>query len=148
MVIGDLVAVKGSFLSAVGFTWQVILLGAAPILCAVGCIILFLRVPVGSQSRHTLIRGIGRISVLGRYWVYVGIAAVATAILYLVLLSFVRSIQVSGEIPAESISRLVQELRHEIAIDSNHDRTRVLFLEDNRTAVKRALQKEGIAIAE
>ena len=46
---------------------------ASPTLCAVGCMVVFWCVRVGNTSRRKLVRAIGRIPVLGRYFVFVGI---------------------------------------------------------------------------
>ena len=145
-------AVLARVLEPMGFVWQGGLLGATPILCVVGCLIVFLLAPVGNQSKYTLIRGIGRIPVLGRYFVFVGIVCgtVLLMLLSLYLLAFfsVQSLKLSGDVPPESSMRIQQDVGDGVTFLSSEGETRVFFPPIKREAVRRALQKEHIETEE
>lgn len=73
MIMTDLAAVEAIIPASLGFRWQAAFLEALPLLCVVGTLIVFWAAPVGNCSQSTLVRRIGRIPVLGRYLVFVGI---------------------------------------------------------------------------
>ncbi len=147
------VAAAGAIIPGqLGFGWQAGLLGAIPILCILGCLIVFSVSPVGCRSRHALIRGIGRIPVLGRYLAFAGIVCSAVPLaslsLHLVASSSIQSLKVSGDIPPESWMRIRQDVGEGVTWVQRGSVTQVYFLKEKRAAVRRALEKEHIAAAE
>jgi hypothetical protein len=153
MVMTDLAAVPASVLGPTGFKWQAEVLIATPILCVVACLIVFLLSPVGNRSRSKLIRGIGHVSVLGRYWLFAGVVCAVVLlellILYIVMLTSLQSLTLLGDVPYESSTRIQQDAGEGVIIfRSNAGETRVLFRPEKRATVERALRKQHIEVKE
>jgi hypothetical protein len=148
MMAADYAEPQASLLEQVGLTWQAYLLKATPISCFLGCLIASLFFRVGNQSRYALIRQIGRIRSLVRYVAFAGITLGAVLLLNLILFSSVQSLRLSGDIPWQSWSRIDKEAGGGVACVSDHSGTRLLFLEEKRAAVERALKRESIAAKE
>jgi hypothetical protein len=141
MAVTDVAAIQALIPRRMGLRWQAELLAATPILCVLGCLIAFLLSPVGNRSQYALIGGIGRIPVLGRYFIFAGIVCGAVLLLNLLLFFPVRSMKLSGNLSDESQMRLRQEVGEGVVVRDD----KILFLEEKRAAVRRALQKEHIA---
>jgi hypothetical protein len=148
MTMTDVAAVEAITPRQLGFWWQGELLAATPILCVFGCLIVFLACPVSNCSRYGVVRGIGRIPTLGRYCVFCVIVwgAVLAAVPSLkFLMSFsVDSVKLPGQIPPESLTRVIQDVGEGITFQESGGGTQVFFLKEKRAAVERALQKEHI----
>src|SRR5690349_18007896 len=71
MAVNDVAAVETVIPAQLGFHWQSRVVFWMPLATAVGCLILFLLAPVGNQSAHSIVRGLGRIPVVARYAVFV-----------------------------------------------------------------------------
>jgi hypothetical protein len=141
MAVNDVAAVRSRIPRLMGLRWQAELLAATPILCVLVCLIPFLLSPVGNRSQYSLVRGIGRIPVLGRYFIFAGTVCGAALLLNFLLFIPVRSMKLSGNLSDESQIRLTQEVGEGVVVLDN----KMLFLEEKRAAVKHALQKEHIA---
>jgi len=145
MMATDTAAVEAIAPWQVGLKWQAGLMRATPLLCVFGCVILSRLSPRGNQSRFALLRGVGRIPVLGRYAAFAIAAQAVTLLLSLVLFTSVQSLKLSRDIPPESWLRIEQAVGGGVTCTTDCHGTRVLFLEEKRTAIKRALHNEGIA---
>jgi hypothetical protein len=128
--------------AAVGLRCRTVLLASIPITC-LGCLIVFLLSPVGNQSRFAIIRGIGKIPVLGRYLAFAGIAYIIVSLSFL-LFSQVGEIELSSQMSPESLARIEQEVGGGVAIGVRQ----VFFLKEKQVAVQRALKKEHIKVEE
>ena len=140
MTVNDVAAVQAIIPRRIGLRWQAELLAATPILCVLGCLIAFFLSPVSNRSQYALIRGIGRIPVLGRYFIFAGTVCGAALLLNFLLFFPVRSMKLSGNLSDESWMRLRQEMGEGVVVRDD----KILFLEEKRAVVKRALQKEHI----
>jgi hypothetical protein len=146
----DLAAAVAIIPGSLGFRWQAVLLGATPILCALGCLIAFLASPVGNRSQNALIRGIGRIPVIGRYLVYVGVVCGVVLLEALCLnwlaSSSIQSFRLSGDVSpsSESPMRIRQAVGEGVTFRWRGDETRIFFLKEKRAAVLHAIQDEHI----
>jgi hypothetical protein len=148
----DLAEAEAVIPGQLGFGWQITLLGATPILCALGCVIVFLVSPVGNCSRSVVTRGIGRIPILGRYLVFVGMACGAVLIeascLNRFAFSSIESMTFSTRISDETWLRMRQEVGEGVGIQWRGDVTQLFFLKDKRAAVECAIHKEHVAAKE
>ena len=148
MTIGDLLAVKTIIPWRMGFRWQAEFVATTPIVCIIGCVIVFLLSPVANRSRFALIRGVGRIPVLGRYWVCAGIVCgvglVAMLSLNLLTSSSIQSLTLPVNISGETWTRIEQEVGEGVTYESSRGVTRVFFLKEKRAAVQRAIQNDHI----
>jgi hypothetical protein len=148
MMMTDVAAVGAIIPRRLGFWWQGDLLAATPIMCVLGCLIVFLACPVGNGSRYGVVRGIGRIPTLGRYCVFcviVWVAVLAAVPSLKFLMSFsVDSVKLQGQISDESLMRVMQGVGEGITFRESGGGTQVIFLKEKRAAVERALQKEHI----
>jgi hypothetical protein len=128
--------------------WQAVILASAPI----ACVILFLlmsRVPVGKKSYIAIIRGIGRLAALDRYLLFLGSIGGISLALHFILFLPVCSVRVSRDMSDEAWMRVSQKVGGGVVREgSSGNKQRILFLEDKRTALQRALQKERIAAQE
>ena len=152
VTVTDLAAVVAIIPGQLGFRRQAELLAATPILCVLGCLVVFILSPVGNHSQYAPIRGIGKIPVLGRYFVFVAMVCVAEVLgslsLNMLTSSSIESLRLSGDIPFESWTRIHQDVGDGVAFRGSGRETRVFFLKEKREAVRRALQKENITAAE
>lgn len=136
----------------IGFGWQAVLVGAIPILCVLGCLVAFALSRVGNRSQYALIRGIGEIPVLGRYFVFVALVCGAELLgalsLDLFTSSSIRSLKLSGDVPIELWGRVCQDVGGGVTFRGSGGETRVFFLKEKRDTVLCALQKEHITVEE
>ncbi|GEM_PF-3467432 len=148
----DVAAAAAMIPGSLGFAWQAGLLGLTPLLCVVGCVIVSILAPVGNHSRSTLLRAVGRVPVLGRYFLFAifGCSAVllGAVSLHLVTSSSIQSLTLQGNVPTDARVRIQTDVGEGIAILGAGDKTRVFFLKEKREAVERAFDKEGIAPGE
>jgi len=135
-----------------GFGWQTSLLAMTPALCLFGCLAVSVLSPVGNRSQITLIRGIGRIPVLGRYFVFVavlcGTVFAMMVVMNLFAFSSIQSLDISRDLPFETWIQIREEVGEGVTFQGSGDEMQVLFLEEKRAAVERALEKESIAFEE
>lgn len=150
MMMTDLAAVSAAIPSALGFGWQATLLAALPLLCVVGSLIVSWCAPAGNCSRFTLIRGIGRIPVLGRYLVFVGIVCCTVLLGMLVLnvltSSSIQSLTLPTNTPRSITTRIHQDVGEGVVFRWRGDEVRVFFLKEKRAALQRALERESITV--
>ncbi len=145
------VAVAAAMIPAgLGFGWQANLLAATPLLCVLGCLSVSILAPVGNRSRFTLVRGIGRIPILGRYLVFVvvglGTVLLMASFMYLFVFSSVQSLELRGDVPFETSTRIREEVGRGVTFQWAGDETKVFFLEEKRAAVERAIKKESLVV--
>jgi hypothetical protein len=125
-----------------------------PIMCVVGCLIGFILMPVGNNSRFRIIRGMGRIPILGRYCLFntIMIGAVLLGVYFLRrsldTSSTVESVKISRDISGDAFHHLQQEVGNEFMSRSWRGETRVYFLKTKRAAVMRALENAQIPVVE
>ncbi len=91
MMMVDVAAMAPRIPLQLGFRWQSNLVVPSPLACIFACLVVFNLAPVGNRSGIALFRTIGRIPVLARYLVSVGIGLV-TLLLGLVALHFLTSL--------------------------------------------------------
>ena len=144
----DMAAAEAAIPVRLGFWWQGLLLGTTPISCVVGCLVIFLCARVGNQSHLRVVRAIGRIPVLGRYFVFVGVAC-GLVFLEVQSLRFVTSASIESLTFSRSLSdpvwsRVEQQLHQDVVLQGRGYKTWVFFLKENRTTVLHALQKEHV----
>jgi hypothetical protein len=148
----DVVAVETIVPMQMGFRWQGEVLRAAPISCAIGCLLVFLASPVGNDSRYTLQRGIGKITIGGRYFLFAEIVCCAVLLgilsLNVVVSYYVQSLKLPDKVPYETISQIRRNAGPGITSQGDASGTRLIFLKEKRAAVLRALQKEHISAEE
>ena len=149
IAMSDVVAVEKIIPMDMGFRWQGEFLMATPISCAVGCLLVFLASPVGNDSRYTLQRGIGKIAIGGRYFLFAEIVCCAVLLgilsLNVVMSYYVQSLKLPDDIPYQTISQIRRDAGPVVTSQSDARGRRLLFLKEKRAAVLRALQKEHIS---
>ena len=137
-----------------GLQRQAQVLMYVPSMCVVGCLIGFVLMPVGNNSRYGFIRGIGRIPILRRYCLFgaIMIGAVVLGVYCfrrsLDTSSTVESIKISRDLSNDAFYNIQQEVGHESLSRSWKGETRVFFLKTKRAAVMRALENEQIPVVE
>lgn len=150
----DLAAVKAIIPTQLGFRWPAELLAGTPVLCVLGCLVVFIVSPVGNSSQHKLVRRIGAIPVLGRYCLFVGIlyCVMLLELLFLNLCtsSSIQSLKLSGDVsPLSSVPDQIQkDAGGGVTFQWRGDETRIFFLKEKRAAVLRAIQKEHVKVEE
>ncbi len=151
MITTDLAAVTATIPAMLGFRWQATFLQVLPLLCVGGSLIISLAAPVGNCSRFTLVRGIGRIPVLGRYLVFVvivcGTVLLGMLALNVLTCSSIQSLKLPSNTPMAIATRIYEDVGEGAVVRWGSD-TRVFFLSEKRAAVQRALEKEGITVEE
>lgn len=152
MMMVDVAAVAATIPGCLGFGWLADFVGASPLACIFVCLAISILAPVGNDSRSALVRAIGRIPVLARYLVSVGLGF-GTLLLGLVALHFltsssIQSLQLRGDVPSETVVRIYAEVGDGVVFRWSGDEVQVFFREENRRAVERALADEGIEVGE
>ena len=147
----DLAVVAATIPAMLGFRWQATLLCALPLLCVMGSLIVFWGAPVGNSSKSTLVRSTGRIPVFERYLVFVGIIC-GTVLLGMLSLNVltsrsIQSLTLPCNTPMSITARIYEEVGEGVIFKWESEK-RVYFLKQKRTAVQRALEREGITIEE
>ena len=146
----DLAAVEAVIPGQLGFRKQAVFLAATPILCVVGCLIVFIMLPVGNHSQFRLFRRIGMISVLGRYCLFAGIVCgmVMLELLILWTSSSIQSLRLSGDVSDSSWGQIQKDVGDGVTFRWRGYGTEVFFLKEKREAVLRAIQKEHVTVKE
>jgi hypothetical protein len=148
----DIAAAAACIPGRLGFRWQATLVGATPISCAAVCLVMFLLAPVGNCSQHALIRGIGAISVLGRYCVFAVVVSVAVSVgvlfLNIITSSRIESLRLVGDLSplSKTWGRINDDVGQGVVFRWAGYETQVFFLREKRAAVLHALEKEHIRV--
>lgn len=150
MMMVDVAAMAPRIPLLLGFRWQSNLVTPSPLACIFACLVVFNLAPVGNRSRIALFRTIGRIPVLARYLVSVGIGLVTLLLglvtLHILTSSSIQSLELRGDVPFETSTRIREEVGRGVTFQWAGDETKVFFLEEKRAAVEDAIAKESLVV--